>query len=154
MMKKKNTRCVKSPKLLSAYMTGRKYIGPVHVSGKKDKEKEKLKRQTNLARYVLKSAVVESLKSGHSDYCYSMKDEKEILEKLSKTNLTFVWERYYNRYDEYDYTVFAPAKYRILKDGQYTPLKRVYYNKREIPRNVECRIVEEGRTIWSKAARE
>lgn len=94
-----------------------------------------------------------SLKSGHRDYCYSARDRNDILQAIKNTNLSVVWEDCYNKYNEYDYTVFIPARYRY--GGKNSPLiKGLCYNKAKIPTELECKIIEENRTHLIKKAGE
>ena len=104
--------------------------------------------------YTPVNQVISSLKGGHRDYCYSSRDKKDILNAIKKTNLAVMWEDYYNKYNEYDYTVFIPARYRDYNDKTFTLIRGVFYNRSEIPIELECKIVEENRPMLVKHAGE
>lgn len=96
--------------------------------------------------------ILSSLKRGYRDYCYSARDKKNVLNAIAKTNLAIMWEDYYNRYGEYDYTVFIPARYRL--NGAGPVIKGICYNRDEIPLEYECKIVEENFSVLVKRAGE
>lgn len=95
------------------------------------------------------TVILDSLKGGHTDYCYTQKEAKQVLQECKKHDLSILYCKVLDKNNDLDYYKFIPAYY-YTHDNDKKIRQSAIYNMTEVPNHLQVIVKRNNRLMVVK----